>query len=163
MKNAISIIKDEHISISSVLKGMVTHVDDAIAEIREFDPFLVAAMLDYIERVPEKVHHPKEDQYLFRLLKKRTDKANKILAELEEEHKKSKKLLENIRLELKKCKKGNDIPAFSRAMNEYSRFHFSHMRKEEKNIIPLAMEYLTQDDWNEIDEAFRLNMKDDLI
>lgn len=163
MQEAISIIKDEHISISSVLKGLVTHVEDSVAGKREFDPFLVAAMLDYIERVPEKVHHPKEDQFLFRLLKKRTDKANDVLAQLEEEHQKSKGLLTNMRVELKKCKEGNDLAAFFRVMNDYSRFHFAHMRKEEKDIIPLAIEYLIEEDWEEINAAFRLNMKDDLI
>lgn len=163
MQDALSIIKDEHVSISSVLKGMVTHVEDALSKKREFDPFLVAAMLDYIERVPERVHHPKEDQYLFRLLRKRTNKANETLDLLEGEHQKCKGLLENMRVALKSFKNGGNIEDFAQAMNDYSRFHFVHMSKEEKLIFPLAVEFLTADDWKEIHDAFQLNMKDDLL
>jgi hemerythrin-like domain-containing protein len=163
MQDAISIIKDEHISISSVLKGLVTHVEDALDAKRDFDPFLVSAMLDYIETVPERVHHPKEDQYLFRLLRKRTDKANEALDQLEEEHQKSKVLLNDMRVALAQCKKDGDLKNFFEAMNSYSRFHFAHMRKEEKDVFPLAVEYLTAEDWHEIHEAFRLNMKVDMV
>lgn len=163
MQDAISIIKDEHVSISSVLKGMVMHVEDAVEGKRDFDPFLVSAMLDYIERVPEKVHHPKEDQYLFRLLRQRTDKANAVLEELDGEHAQCKAMLADMRDALKACKAGGDLAEFSKAMNTYSRFHFAHMRKEEKDLLPLAMEYLTDEDWVEINEAFQMNMKDDLL
>ncbi|WP_417792836.1 hemerythrin domain-containing protein [Terasakiella pusilla] len=163
MQDAISIIKDEHISISSVLKGMVEHIEQAMAGEREADPFLLAAMLDYVETIPEKVHHPKEDQYLFRLLRKRTHAADRTLAELEEEHKKTPGLLKNMRLSLKTFKKEGDLPALENAIREYARFHFAHMRKEEKEIIPLAVEHLTAEDWHEIHAAFQLNMKNDLL
>ncbi len=163
MQDAISIIKDEHISISSVLKGMVEHVADAQAGKREADPFLLAAMLDYVETVPERVHHPKEDQYLFRLLRKRTDAADAVLDELESEHKKTHDLLKTMRAALADFKKEGDLDKLAKAIDDYSRFHFAHMRKEEKDIIPLALEHLTAQDWQEIHAAFRLNMKDDMV
>ncbi|NVK19488.1 MAG: hemerythrin domain-containing protein [Methylocystaceae bacterium] len=163
MQDAISIIKDEHISISSVLKGMVEHVEEAMAGKRDADPFLLVAMLDYVETVPERVHHPKEDQYLFRLLRKRTNAADQVLDELEEEHKKSPALLKNMRAALSRFKTEGDLASLNTAITEYARFHFSHMRKEEKDILPLAMEHLTAEDWHEVHEAFKLNMKDDLI
>lgn len=161
MNSAILIIKDEHISISSVLKGLVSHVEEAKAGERTADPHLIAAMLDYIETVPEKLHHPKEDEFLFRLLRLRTELCHEILDELEAEHVQTKQLVKDMRLALAEFKKTDDIVNLASALGQYAKFHFSHMRKEEKTVIPMAEKYLTPEDWAEIDAAFAQNLERD--
>jgi hypothetical protein len=68
---AIRIIHDEHRAIAAILHGMLY----LIREIRDrgakpnFDLF--GAMIYYIDAFPERLHHPKEDMYLFRVLRTR--------------------------------------------------------------------------------------------
>ena len=46
---------------------------------------------------------------------------------------------------------------FLAKVDEYADFHWKHMRKEEKELMPLAERYLGAEDWREIDEAFGMN------
>ncbi len=47
--------------------------------------------------------------------------------------------------------------AFGAFVNEYSDFHWKHMRMEEDHILLLAEKYLTPLDWERIATAFREN------
>src|SRR3546814_20251238 len=58
------------------------------------------AMLDYIDRYPDRFHHPKEDQYLFRLLRLRAPDAAGLLDSLEAEHRKNIDLMSDLRCAL---------------------------------------------------------------
>jgi hemerythrin-like domain-containing protein len=46
---------------------------------------------------------------------------------------------------------------FLDAVNAYAEFHWSHMRKEEQELLPLAERHLTEADWRAIDAAFVSN------
>jgi hemerythrin-like domain-containing protein len=46
---------------------------------------LLGAMVYYIDTFPERFHHPKEDQYLFRLLRMRCPDAGPLLDRLQAE------------------------------------------------------------------------------
>jgi hypothetical protein len=50
------------------------------------DMGLLRAMVHYLDAYPEKRHHPKEDQFLFALLRQRTTEGAEALDRLEEEH-----------------------------------------------------------------------------
>lgn len=50
-----------------------------------------------------------------------------------------------------------DAAAFAAAVEAYARFHWDHMRKEEKQLLPLAERDLTAEDWQAIDDAFAGN------
>jgi hemerythrin-like domain-containing protein len=84
--DAIRIIHAEHRSLAAVLQGMLY----LTREIRyagagpNFD--VLAAMIQYIDALSERFHHPKEDQYLFRLLRLRHPDAIPLLERLEMEH-----------------------------------------------------------------------------
>ena len=47
---------------------------------------LFAAILAYIDAFPEKLHHPKEDQYVYARLRQRSPGLSTVLDELEAEH-----------------------------------------------------------------------------
>ena len=68
MKEAITILKSEHRSISAVLHGLKELARMAQdAKVRpQFQ--VLRSMLRYIDEYPEKLHHPKEDEHLFRRL-----------------------------------------------------------------------------------------------
>ena len=81
--NAIDVIRTEHRALASVLSGLV-EVNDGIAAGR-FAPDLdlLEAMIRYITEVPDKVHHPKEDDFLFKALRKRSPDIGSVLDTLQ--------------------------------------------------------------------------------
>jgi hemerythrin-like domain-containing protein len=60
---AIEIIKDEHRSMGAVVKGMQARVAAVKAGTEPPDAYLLRARLDYVEMMPDRVHHPKEDEF----------------------------------------------------------------------------------------------------
>ncbi len=153
---AIGIIKDDHRSLAAVLHGMRYLVRDT----RErgapprFD--VLGAMLYYIDTFPERVHHPRETQYLFRFLRARCESAGPALDLLEGEHRAGERYVKELQQALSRYQQGGEaeLPAFAAAVEGYVAFEFDHMRREEREILPLAKEHLLPADWDVIDAAF---------
>ena len=81
---AIRIIRDEHRALAAILHGMLYLVGNFETETSpNFDVF--GAMIYYIDAFPERFHHPKEDRYLFRVLRIRHPDAAPLLDRLEGE------------------------------------------------------------------------------
>ena len=86
MRSAVTVIRSEHRSIAAVLHGLLYLIN----EIRvgrwaaRFD--VLGAMVHYIDAFPERLHHPKEDRYLFVVLRQRTGEADDALNRLELQH-----------------------------------------------------------------------------
>ena len=83
---SLDIIHDEHRALAAMLSGLRTLVAAIAAGRLQPDFDLLAAMIRYIDEVPEKLHHPKEDQYLFAKLRLRCPDALPYIEQLEEEH-----------------------------------------------------------------------------
>ncbi|HXH03669.1 MAG TPA: hemerythrin domain-containing protein [Candidatus Competibacteraceae bacterium] len=158
MTDAISIIKDEHRSMAAVLKGLISHIAEVKAGRTEPDFHLMFAMFDYIQAFPERLHHPKEDEYLFRFLRLRSVEAHAVLDELEAQHARGAELLNNLRLKLAEYRESGNCDVFEKALGDYAEFQWAHMHKEEEVVLPLAERYLTAEDWQAIDAAFRSNL-----
>jgi hemerythrin-like domain-containing protein len=159
MKTAIDIIKSEHRALAAVLSGLSAFVDGIAAGKFEPDFTLIAAMIEYVSEVPEKVHHPKEDDYLFPALRKRSASAAAILDELESEHHIGRSKIAALKIALDDYRVAGDAgsPAFREWIKAYVDFQWQHMSKEEKHVLPLAREVLTAEDWAAIDRAFTAN------
>jgi hemerythrin-like domain-containing protein len=153
---AIRIIRDEHRSLAAVIHGML-HL---VREIREHgakpDFAVLGAMIYYIDAFPERYHHPKEDQYLFRLLRLRCPDAEPLLARLHAEHRAGAEKIRLLEQALARYENGGakEFPAFEAALEGYATFHWDHMRAEEQELLPLAEKHLTKEDWEAIDAAF---------
>jgi hemerythrin-like domain-containing protein len=156
---AIRIIRDEHRSISAVLNGLkeLARVAYEASARPQFQVF--RAMIRYIDEFPERLHHPKEDDYLFARLEVRDASAKALIDELRAEHVKGGALIRDLERALLFFEEG--WPAggreFRDAVDAYSDFHWSHMRKEEKQLIPLAERHLSDSDWQLIESAFSGN------
>ena len=83
---AIAIIQDEHRAITSVIEGLRHMLVEVAAGRIPVDHALIGAMFHYIEAFPEKLHHPKEDDFLFARLRARRPEAAPLLDALEAEH-----------------------------------------------------------------------------
>jgi branched-chain amino acid transport system ATP-binding protein len=159
MKDAITIMKSEHRSISAVLQGLkelARMAQDARVRPR-FE--VLRSMLRYIDEYPEKLHHPKEDEHLFARLVARAPETQPLVKELQAEHEEGARLVRELERALVFLEEGWPAGAreFLAAADAYAEFHWKHMRKEERELLPLAQRHLTAGDWKAIDAAFAAN------
>jgi hemerythrin-like domain-containing protein len=159
MRSAIAVIRDEHRSLAAVLHGL-GHLIEEIGHGRlKPDHSLIRAMLLYIDRFPERLHHPKEDEFLYRALRRRDPSAAGLLDRLEDEHAKGRPMVAALLAAAEHYAAGEPgaFTAFVRAVDDYCRFQWTHMKSEEEEALPLAERTLTPEDWQGIDAAFRAN------
>lgn len=157
--DARAIIRDEHRSLTAVVRSLQHLAREGAQGAGELDHELFTVMLDYIDAFPSRFHHPKEDEHLFRALRRRTGAAADVLDELEAEHARGDALIRELRHLLSRCRLGGSSArqAFATAVDEYAEFHWKHLRKEEDVVMPLAEAVLTAADWEAIDRAFQAN------
>ena len=154
---AIAIIEDEHRAITAVIEGL-RHVLAQAAKGHRPDPGLLAAMFRYIEAFPERLHHPKEDDYLVARLRVRRPDASPLLDKLHREHDVGRDRFADLRaLYRLYAADPSTLPALTEAVEHYAHFHWKHMRREEDEVLPLARAVLTGEDWAAIDAAFASN------
>ena len=72
---ALTVIRDEHRALASVMKGLEYLMDQFRQGLLVPDFALLRALVQYIEQYPDKLHHPKEDGYLFPTLRERDGSA----------------------------------------------------------------------------------------
>lgn len=158
---SIAIIRKEHEDLTRVIEGMLYLVRAIHDGAAPPDLCLFRAMLYYITEYPERVHHPKEDQYLFTRIKERTHQLDTELDALSEQHSKGELLAHGLQHALLRYEFGGAgaFPHLHSLVEQYAHFYFAHMRVEEERIIPVAKQILTEADWKIIDTAFLDNNK----
>lgn len=156
---AIRVIQEEHDLLQAVVHGMLYLVHDIAKGGANTDLKVFRAMLFYIKEYPDKVHHPKEDHYLFARVRERTHQVDRTIAQLEMEHKKGDALVAALEHALARYELlgAPAFKAFSDMVEGYAAFYAAHMRLEEDEILPVALQTLTEEDWKVINEAFSSN------
>ena len=158
MPIAITIIKDEHRALASVLKGLQYLVEGIRNEGHAPDFPLMRSMLDYIEQFPDRLHHPKEDQYVFPVLRQRDPSSAADLDILEAEHDSGPGFIARVGAALAAYQgDASRLAEFAQAVDDYAQYQWAHMNREEEVILPLALKALQPEDWIEIDKAFKSN------
>lgn len=157
---ALQIIQEEHRKLWRVAITIDSVADELDAG-SPLTPDFFNAVFDYIESFVDQAHHPKEDDYLFRLVRQRTDRAAATLAVLEADHQSGPTKLKHLRACLGRASQGA-CTEFTAALRDYTQGLKEHIRIEERDLIPLAREVLNADDWAEIDRAF-LDNRDPLF
>jgi hemerythrin-like domain-containing protein len=159
MNTATNIIRSEHRAIGAMLHGLqflVRELRDKRSAPR-FD--VLKAMIYYIDTFPERLHHPKEDYYLFKRLRARTHAADDVLDRLEQQHERGAQMVRELEQAMLRYEQGGPahLEGFAQRVQAYADFHWQHMRLEEDVILPLAEQTLEPSDWAEIDAAFAGN------
>lgn len=159
LNTALTIIQEEHRSLAAVVHGLNYLVRKAREKGIKPDFKLLWAMIYYIEAFPERLHHPKENAYLFRRLRIRTHEADAVLDELERQHRDAAEHTRALEVTLGHYEAGvaGGLELFAAAVEKFGDEISKHMNLEEKVVIPLARKYLTPDDWIEIAQAFGTN------
>lgn len=159
MKESITILRDEHRSISAVLLGL-KHLAEMAQDAKLKPDFQVfRSMLRYIDEYPERLHHPKEDEFLFAHLVRRSPEARKLVEDLRAEHVRGAQLIRELERRLMFFEEGwpQGAAEFLAMVDAYADFHWKHMRKEETELLPLAERHFTAEDWLAVDAAFARN------
>jgi branched-chain amino acid transport system ATP-binding protein len=151
---SLRIITEEHQNLWRIA-STIDQVADEMEAGSKVDPDFFNAIFDYIEQFMDACHHAKEDEYLFPVLRLRSPDAATVIDRLQVEHRNGPAVLKSLREQLAASAAGAlDNPAFAQALRIYTQSLKAHIRTEEKDVMPLAREFLTADDWAGIDQAF---------
>ena len=155
----LDIIHSEHQALAAVLQALRFVVDEIRSGKRQPDFRLLAAMVDYITKVPDKVHHPKEDNYLFPKLRDRSASAAELIAVLEAQHAEGYRMTAALQAALIHYQSIGEkgFAAFDTLVQQYLDFNWKHLNREETELLPLARTALSAGDWKEVDAAFSAN------
>lgn len=159
MQQALSVVREEHRALGAVLDALYHICRDLKERQQRPDFVLLWAMLTYISRFPERVHHPKEDAFLFRLLRLRDPHCGALIERLEAQHREGALAIEGLLQLLADFQENTaDGPGdFCAAVERFCEFQWKHMRLEEEEVFSAAEKHLTEADWQSIETAFAAN------
>lgn len=160
MNRALGIISAEHRSITAVLRGMQQAVREAHMPGQSLDTTLLQQMIDYLRAFPATLHHPKEEDQLFRLLRLRTDECEAVLQELEREHAQEPALVQAVTEALSRHDPADATtlgPVWD-AVQRLAGALWEHMGIEEAQVFPAAARHLLPEDWSAVAQAFTANV-----
>jgi hemerythrin-like domain-containing protein len=156
---ATRIIREEHQALAAMLNSVLLMLAQQRRDQCPPDFASLRAMLFYLDEFPEQRHHRKETELLFPKLRARTPLARDLLDRLDEDHLRGEARIRELEHRLLAFEMMGESrrAAFEQAAAHYVDFYLAHMALEEREILPLAERVLTEDDWTDIDEAFRAN------
>lgn len=160
MSTAIAIIKGEHRSIAAVIKGLQHAIKKSYETQKPVNSQLIRGMLLYLRKFSNELHHPKEDEYLFPLLRGKSTGMDELIDTLEAQHEEEPTLLQRIELaaEVYAASSNHDnLKSLDQAVDCLADRLWEHMSLEEKAILPQCRKFFNVSDWKEVAEAFENN------
>jgi hemerythrin-like domain-containing protein len=156
---ALKIIKDEHSSLSAMLRSMRMMIDRGPKDQPEKFFDVLRAMLFYIDEFPEKQHHPKESKLFFPMVARAHPQIKETIDRLEHDHEHGEKSVRELMHHLLAWELLGESrrQAFQTACARYIDFYLEHMRLEETIVLPAAQTALSAEDWAKVDAAFSAN------
>lgn len=159
MTVALRIIHEEHGNIAQALACLDIATRDLRGSDTKPDLELLFTVVYYMRLFPERLHHPKEEHYLFAALVHRDPGTKEAVDALLREHESGDDALATIERALRYYDRHypDGLEALEMAVHDYVDLERRHMKKEEEVIFPLAERSLTDGDWAEVDNAFAKN------
>jgi hemerythrin-like domain-containing protein len=144
-----------------VIERMLSVIRDAIAEIKskhKVDPVFVDIAVDFIRMYADRTHHGKEEDILFRDLKKRKLSSNdqRIMNELIEEHVFGRRTTKAL-MEANTRYRNGDETALADITEKFEtliKFYPKHIEKEDKVFFPASRTYITDEEDQAMLEEF---------
>ena len=144
MFTLIDVLQREHAS----MRELLTLMEDQVTLFNSPDYALLEEILLYCETYPGAYHHPKED-LIFEALCAEAPDAEEALEDLEAEHLIMASAARELLALSGRAAKGEtdaaeDLP---QKIAAYVRFYRAHMRREESDFFPRALEALSPETW----------------
>lgn len=148
MSRPLQVLYDEHRSIAAILDAFAQLLRESDRG-KTIDPRVFRQILYYLDVVPERYHHPKEDQFLFAPLRARTHEADELVAKLEHQHAMEALSMRHLEQMMARWDAGggSEWAGFSAAAKTFIERYHDHMRLEEEELMPLAARCLNAEDW----------------
>ena len=159
MTAALTILQREHRALAAVLHCFDQVLKEVHDKRLEPDFALFEAILQYVQDFPDRFHHPKEDELLFPVVRRRAPEVSAALDLLAHQHEEGVRHTNELKWRLAAWKEdgAEAFSAFETAARAYIDFQRRHIGLEEREIIPAALRTLTPADWTQIDSAFAAN------
>ena len=157
--SALSVIRQEHAALAALLRSLPLLLEQARRRGELPDFGLLRAMLFYIDEFPERLHHRKEDQWLFPRVRMRCPELGATLDRLERDHVQGESAIRELEHTLLAFEVLGEPrrEAFERAAKAYVESYLRHMAIEENEVLPAAQRALHPAAWAAIDTAFAAN------
>ncbi|MBN9406412.1 MAG: hemerythrin domain-containing protein [Burkholderiales bacterium] len=159
MPTTLRVIREEHRALKAILQSLHLLIQQGPGENETSFFRSLRAMLFYIDRYPERLHHPKETELLFPKVREKDTGVAEAVSELDHDHEASELAVRQLQLQLLGWEflGESERLGFVTAFENYKRAYLAHMELEESAIFPSALQHLSTEDWVEIDAAFTSN------
>ncbi|MDO9198804.1 hemerythrin domain-containing protein [Rhodoferax sp.] len=159
MRPAMRILGREHLALRAVAR-IIAMEAVLLARGGQVDIALLESIAAYIAEFPNRIHHPKEEAFLFRAMRERApQRCAALLDRLLSDHGKEDDSIAQFLDALTAYK--NSVPGATAQLAEvagsYARHLERHIEVENTQAFPLAEEVLLASDWQTIDAAFMAN------
>ena len=136
-----------------LIERMIKVMDSKMAKMktgRKADPAFIETAVDFIRTYADRCHHGKEEDILFRELRKRaiSQEHKKIMEELIEEHREGRKITGKL-VEANERYLEGDLKALEDillCMKTLIDFYPKHIEKEDKHFFIPVMKYFSKDE-----------------
>lgn len=157
--SALSVIRQEHAAIAAMLRSLPMLLAQTRRRCQMPDFGLLRAMLFYLDEFPERLHHRKEDEWLFPRVRACCPELTDTLDQLERDHERGERAIRELQYALLAFEVLGEPrrEAFERAADIYVKSYLRHMAVEDEQILPAAQRVLEPADWAAIDAAFASN------
>ena len=133
-----------------LIERMLSVIEDAVTTIeskQEVDPVLIDIVVDFIGIYADRTHHGKEEDILFRELKKKTlsSEDKRVMNELIEEHVFGRKTTKALVDANTRYRNGDNaaLSEISEKLQTLTEFYPKHIEKEDKVFFPASRSYFT--------------------
>lgn len=157
MRSALRVLAGEHLALRAV--GRILAMEAALLQAgRAADAELLALIAEYLEAYPNRIHHPKEEEPLFRLMRERdAAQCAPILDRLLSDHDQETAQAQRLARAVEAYRDGGDGGVLAEIAASYARYLDRHIDVEEQQAFPLAETLLSEEDWMVVDAAFAAN------
>lgn len=152
---SLQLLLEDHKTLGAVIEALEVH----LPEVARRDPEtldLLANLIDYIAEYPDRVHHPREDRIIERLIDKGLTPSERIIVELTvAQHAELAAATARMELDIDALlSKQHDAGVqFDHDARIYLAMQKEHMRREEQQLFPVAVRLFTTADWKEIEAS----------
>lgn len=145
-----------------LIERMLSVVREELSKIRseqKADPVFVDTAVDFIRMYADRTHHGKEEDILFRELKKRqmSDADRRVMEELLEEHVFGRHTTQALVEANARYRKGDGsaLAEIADRLSTLTEFYPRHIEKEDKLFFPAVRAYFTDEEDQAMLEVFR--------
>lgn len=156
-----NVIHLDHINfdrVLNVLQDTVSELVDGNSKDRQKQDLLYS-IIYYIRMYPDQVHHPKEEKHLFPIMLQKCPDARDLIDRLKAQHSMGEQRVGELNDALNAFVKSPEDTKdqLKDAASKFIAFQRDHIGLEERELLPKAYDVLSDDDWEQIEKAFKSN------